>query len=112
MSMKEYEGRIGGLRDTPFGLTLSMIGGKWRLVILYHLVEHEAVRYNRLLRLSGIPHRTLNTQLREMEADGLVIRTEYPQKPLRVEYSLSPKGRSLYPIMEAMCTWGLQNAEA
>ena len=50
-------------------------------------------------------------QLKEMEADGLVIRTEYPQIPPRVEYSLSDKGRSLYPIMEAMCQWGRQYKE-
>lgn len=107
MSMKQYEGKITSLSDTPFGYTLSMIGGKWRLVILYWLVEYETIRFNELHRKIGsITFKTLSTQLKEMEADGLIIRHEYPQIPPKVEYSLSDKGRSLYPIMEAMCAWG------
>lgn len=109
MSIKEYEGKIKLLTDTPYGYTLTMIGGKWRLVILYWLIENEPVRYNELQRLIGtITPRTLSKQLREMEADGLIIRNEYAQIPPKVEYSLSEKGRSLYPIMEAMCMWGEQ----
>ena len=107
MSMKQYEGKIKLLTDTPYGYTLTMIGGKWRLVILYWLIEYETIRYNELQRLIGtITHRTLSIQLKEMEADGLIIRQEYPQIPPKVEYRLSEKGRSLYPIMEAMCKWG------
>ena len=107
MSMKKYAGKIKLLTDTPFGYTLSLIGGKWRLVIMYWLVEYEKVRYNELQRLIGaITYKTLSTQLKEMEADGLVIRKEYPQIPPKVEYSLSEKGQSLLPIMEAMCEWG------
>ena len=94
MSMEKYEKKIMSLTDTPFGYTLSMIGGKWRLVILYWLVEYE----------------TLSAQLKEMEADGLINRKEYPQIPPKVEYSLSGKGRSLLPIMEAMCQWGTDNS--
>lgn len=110
MSMKQYEGKITSLSDTPFGYTLSMIGGKWRLVILYWLVEYETIRFNELHRKIGsITFKTLSTQLKEMEADGLIIRQEYPQIPPKVEYSLSDKGRSLYPIMEAMCEWGSIN---
>lgn len=109
MSMKTYEGNIKVVTDTPFGYTLTMIGGKWRLVILYLLVEHDCIRYNELRRKIGsITYKTLSSQLKEMEADGLIIRTEYPQIPPKVEYSLSEKGRSLYPIMEAMCHWGEQ----
>lgn len=107
MSMKQYEGRIDSLEDTPFGYTLSMIGGKWRLVILYWLAEQETTRFNELHRRIGcITEKTLSTQLKEMERDGLVLRREYPQIPPKVEYSLSEKGRSLYPLMEAMCAWG------
>lgn len=107
MSMKKYEGKIKVLTDTPFGYTLSLIGGKWRLVIMYWLVEYDKVRYNELKRLIGaITYKTLSAQLKEMQEDGLVIRKEYPQIPPKVEYSLSEKGRSLLPIMEAMCDWG------
>lgn len=107
MSMKQFEGTIQSLTDTPFGYTLTMIGGKWRLVILYWLVEYEVVRFNQLQRLiGGITYKTLSAQLKEMEADGLILRTEYPQIPPKVEYRLTDKSRSLYPIMEAMCAWG------
>lgn len=107
MSMKQYQGKIKLLTDTPFGYTLSIIAGKWRLVILYWLVEYKIVRYNELKRLIGsITYKTLSVQLKEMEEDGLIIRKEYPQIPPKVEYSLSEKGKSLYPIMEAMCDWG------
>ena len=110
MSMKSYQGRITSLTDTPFGFTLSMIGGKWRLVILYWLVEYDSIRFNELKRKIGsITYKTLSTQLKAMENDGLIIRREYPQIPPKVEYSLSDKGRSLYPIMEAMCQWGEQH---
>lgn len=111
MTMEPYEKRIQSLTDTPFGYTLSMIGGKWRLVILYWLVEYEAIRFNELQRKIGtITYKTLSAQLKEMEADGLVLRKEYPQIPPKVEYSLSDKGRSLLPIMEAMCQWGLDHS--
>lgn len=107
MSMQRYEGGVESLTDVPFGYTLSMIGGKWRLVILYWLVEFEKIRFNELKRKIGnITYKTLSTQLKNMEKDGLIIRKEHPQIPPKVEYSLSEKGRSLYPIMEAMCNWG------
>ncbi len=110
MSMEKYEKKIMSLTDTPFGYTLSMIGGKWRLVILYWLVEYETLRFNELQRKIGtITYKTLSTQLKEMESDGLLIRKEYPQIPPKVEYSLSAKGRSLFPIMEAMCQWGTEH---
>lgn len=110
MSMEQFEKRIVSLTDTPFGYTLSMVGGKWRLVILYWLVEYGTLRFNELQRKIGtITYKTLNVQLKEMEADGLIIRREYPQIPPKVEYSLSEKGCSLLPVMEAMCQWGMEN---
>ncbi len=109
MSMEEFEKKIVSLQDTPFGYTLSVIGGKWRLVILYWLVEYQTLRFNELYRKIGtITYKILSTQLKDMETDGLIIRKEYPQIPPKVEYSLSDKGRSLYPIMEAMCQWGME----
>lgn len=111
MSMENFEKRIVSLTDTPFGYTLSMIGGKWRLVILYWLVDYEAIRFNELQRKIGtITYKTLSTELKGLEADGLIIRKEYPQIPPKVEYSLSDKGRSLLPIMESMCEWGKENS--
>ncbi|XEQ95524.1 putative HTH-type transcriptional regulator YybR [Sporomusa paucivorans] len=106
MSMREQR-PISSLKDTPFGYTLSMISGKWKMVILYWLVETQPIRYNELQRLIGtISHKTLSVQLKELENDGLITREEYPQIPPKVEYSLSEKGLSLYPLMELMCQWG------
>ncbi len=109
MSMKEFNS-IKKLDDTPFGYTLSVIGGKWKMVILYWLVEAQPIRFNELQRLIGtISYKTLSVQLKELEEDGIIIRKEYPQIPPKVEYSLSEKGLSLYPIMESICEWGEAN---
>lgn len=98
------------VNDTPFGYTLSVIGGKWKMVILYLLYHHKVIRYNELKRLIGkITYKTLSMQLKELEADNLIIRKEYPQIPPKVEYSLSTKGESLIPIMDSMCNWGVNN---
>ena len=95
------------ITDTPYGYTLSVIGGKWKMIILYLLYHHRVVRYNELKRLIGtITYKTLSVQLKELESDDLVDRKEYPQIPPKVEYSLSAKGESLIPIMDAMCDWG------
>ncbi|WP_435308805.1 winged helix-turn-helix transcriptional regulator [Sebaldella termitidis] len=109
MSMKDFK-NIKNLHDTPFGYTLSIIGGKWKMTILYWLFEVNTVRYNELKRLIGsISHKMLSSQLKDLEKDGLIIRKEYPQIPPRVEYSLTQKGRSLFPLMEEMCKWGEPN---
>lgn len=109
MSMKEYK-PIESLKDTPFGYTLSLISGKWKMVILYWIIEEQPIRYNELQRLIGtITYKTLSVQLKELESDGLIIRKEYPQIPPKVEYSLSERGLSLYPVLESMCKWGEKN---
>lgn len=107
MSGNSHIEKVKSITDKPYAYTLSVIGGKWKMIILYLLVDHEPVRYNELHRLVGaITYKTLSVQLKEMEADGLIVRREYPQIPPKVEYRLSEKGRSLHPIMEAMCYWG------
>ncbi len=94
--------------DTNFGYTLSMINGKYKLIIMYWLAFHRPImRYNELKRCLGtISHKTLSSTLKEMETDGLIIRKEYPQIPPKVEYSLSERGRTLIPILVSMCKWG------
>ena len=96
------------LRDTGFGYTLSLIEGKYKMIIMYWLAEYKPVmRYSELKRsLGNISHKTLSSTLKEMEADRLIIRKEYPQIPPKVEYSLSERGKSLIPILDAMCEWG------
>ena len=93
--------------DTGFSYTLSLISGKYKMVILYCLMEFQVVRYNELKRyIISISHKTLSNALKELEKDQLIIRKEYPQIPPKVEYSLSDKGQSLMQILDQLCIWG------
>ena len=93
--------------DTGFSYTLSLINGKHKMVILYCLMEFETVRFNEMKRyLKHVTDRTLSTNLKELEADALIIRKEYPQIPPKVEYSLSERGRSLMAVLDRLCEWG------
>ncbi|MBC5863385.1 helix-turn-helix transcriptional regulator [Flavobacterium sp. K77] len=87
-------------------LTMKYIGGKWKAVILIHLIEKK--RYNELRKeLSMVTERTISLQLKELEADGLVIRTVHTAKPpLKVEYELTDFGRTLIPLLTAIANWG------
>lgn len=90
-------------------VTLEVIGGKWKGIILWHLVQ-KTLRFSQLQRrLAGITQKMLTQQLRELEADGLVHRKVYPEVPPRVEYSLTEKGQSVSPILTLMCEWGQQH---
>lgn len=96
--------------DTGFSYTLSLISGKHKMVILYCLMEYEVVRFNELKRyLKNISDKTLSTNLKELESDRLIIRTEYPQIPPKVEYSLSARGKSLMVVLDQLCIWGEKN---
>lgn len=87
--------------------TLELIGGKWKLPILWHLADQEPVRYNALKRsVMGITNRMLNKCLKELEEKGLVTRAAYQEVPLRVEYSLTPRGQSLLPALRHLYAWG------
>ncbi|WP_338115300.1 helix-turn-helix domain-containing protein [Vandammella animalimorsus] len=98
---------LDAIEDSGVGYTLSLIGGKYKMVILYWLYREGVVRFNGLQRLiGGISYKTLSSTLKELERDGLIIRTEYPQIPPKVEYRLSDSGQSLIPILDAMCEWG------
>ena len=96
--------------DTGFFYTLSLISGKHKMVILYCLMEFQVVRFNELKRyLKTISDKTLSTSLKELEADRLIVRTEYPQIPPKVEYSLSQRGESLMAVLDQLCVWGMEN---
>ncbi len=89
-----------------FEVLVGMIGGKWKLRIIFFLAFHEKLRYGELRKLlHPVTHKMLSSQLKELQKDGLVIRTEYPQVPPKVEYSLSQMGRDLRPIVERLCDW-------
>lgn len=92
--------------NCPVSTTLNLIGGKYKALILWHLTKN-TLRFNEIKKL--IPEATpkmLTQQLRELERDKLLIRTVYPVVPPKVEYFLSEKGNSLFPILEAMYEWG------
>lgn len=92
--------------DCPVEVTLSIIGSKWKVLILRELYD-ETKRFSELGRnIPGITQKMLTQQLRQMEKDGIVNRKVYPVVPPRVEYSLSKTGKSLKPILNAMCRWG------
>lgn len=102
---------IVDLKDTGFGYTLSVIGGKYKIITLYWLLENEVMRFNELKRsILNISFKTLSVTLKEMEADGIVVRKEYPQIPPKVEYSLTNRGRSLISVIDTICEWGEMNS--
>lgn len=92
--------------NCPMEATLDLIGGKYKALILWHLIDN-TLRFNQISKL--IPQATpkmLTQQLRELEKDNLIIRTVYPVVPPKVEYSLSTFGKSITPILDTMCKWG------
>lgn len=95
----------------PTEQTLDLISGRWKVMVIYWLLKGDR-RFNRLQRdLTGITHRTLTKQLRELEADGLLERHDFSEIPPRVEYRLSLLGRSLEPILFAMHEWAVAHPQ-
>ena len=92
-------------------LTMKYIGGKWKAVILIHLVEKK--RYSELRKLLPmVTERTISLQLKELEEDGLITRKVFTSKPpLKVEYEMTEFGRTLIPLLKAMSDWGKETAE-
>lgn len=91
----------------PVEATLAVVGGRWKGVILFHLLDGTK-RFNELRRLlPAVTQRVLTLALRELEADGVLERTVYPEVPPRVEYALTELGRSLGPLLLDMRAWGL-----
>lgn len=98
--------------ETGFSYTMSLINGKHKMVILYCLMEFGRVRFNEMKRyLKNITDKTLSSNLKELEADRLIVRKEYPQIPPKVEYSLSPRGESLMKVLDQLCIWGSENRD-
>lgn len=92
----------------PVNYTLKIVGGRWKLAILWQLADQK-LRFGELKRKIGkISDKMLSQQLRELEADGIVNRKVYPEVPPKVEYSMTTKGRKLKPTLNAMLEWGLE----
>lgn len=98
------------LEDSGFAYTLSLISGKYKMAVLYSLSLYQVMRFNEMQRfIKTVSYKTLSSTLKELENDQLIVRTEYPQVPPKVEYRLSERGKSLLPILHDMCDWGEQN---
>ena len=96
----------------PFEYAISLIGGKWKPNILFWLWRRDVMRYNELKRsLTGITHKMLSNQLKELEQEDLIVRHEYPQVPPKVEYYLSERGKTLMPVLHELCKWGDEHLE-
>ena len=92
--------------NTPVELTLEVIGGKWKSVLVYHLLQGP-LRFSELKRLvPDITEKMLTQQLRELERVGVLTRTIFAEVPPRVEYRATAHGQTLQPVLEAMCAWG------
>lgn len=97
--------------NCPVAATLHLIGGKYKALVLWHLSD-KILRFGELRKL--VPEATpkmLTQQLRELELDELITRTVYPEVPPRVEYGLTERGKTLFPILEAMYLWGAKHLE-
>ena len=102
--------------DHPYGCsveaTLSVIGGRWKPVIIFNLLQNDILRFGESKKkITGITQRMLTNQLRELEKDQVVFRKVYAEVPPRVEYSLTDYGRTLEPIMIAMRNWGAEHMQ-
>ncbi|WP_182200174.1 winged helix-turn-helix transcriptional regulator [Paraliobacillus salinarum] len=90
---------------------LGILVGKWKPIIILHLLQHGTKRFNELKRaMPGITQKMLTKQLRELEEEDIIARVVYPQVPPKVEYSITSYGKTLEPILEAMHEWGTKHA--
>jgi len=97
--------------ECPVKHTLGIIGGKWKLRILSQLLKRDIARFNELKKqISGITNTMLSNSLNELEKDQLIIRNQYNEMPLRVEYELTDKGKSLLPLLYELSSWGKNQA--
>ncbi len=96
------------LEQCPVTAAMEVIGGKWKILII-HLINNDINRFGKMsMMLKDVSRQMLTTQLRDLEKDGVIYRVIYPEIPPRVEYFLTPKGKALVPVMEALKDWGLE----
>lgn len=100
---------VGKVGNCPVRITNQVIGGKWKPII-FNLIVHEVNRFGEMSHLvEGLSKKVLTTQLKELEADGLILRKVYDVLPQRVEYELTEKGRTFVPVIQEMCNWAIEN---
>ncbi|WP_411503505.1 winged helix-turn-helix transcriptional regulator [Brevibacillus centrosporus] len=105
--MQQEESQKRDIQNCPLTYAMNVIGGKWRLPIIWALWKNDTLRYNELKRrIDGITNMMLSQVLKEMEIAGLIVRKQYLEIPPRVEYSLTQEGKDLVPALEALARWG------
>lgn len=106
MAANKFQARDAMARCVPMSSLQAMLGGKWKLLILWYVAFYRVQRFGELLRrLDGITQSTLTKQLRELEADGLLHREIYQEIPPKVEYTLTELGQSFVPVLNQMLAW-------
>lgn len=111
--LKEFIEKNGGLGNCPAREMMDKLGDKWSLLIVLLLDEYGTMRFNQLNNLIGtISQKVLTGNLKDLEADGLITRVVFPEVPPRVEYTITPLGKSLVPVMNAFAQWSFQHIEA
>lgn len=109
MSEATFRTLCGKEYSCPIEITLDIIGGKWKPIIIWHLGQRGTQRFSEVRkRMPSITQKMLTQQLRELENDGVLLRKVYAQVPPKVEYTLTPTGRSLLPLLEQLGRWGQQ----
>ena len=107
--VKVKEGIVDDKGNCPVTPVMLMLQGKWKNQVLYELCVYEKVRFGQLKKdLPGITNTMLTSTLRELEADGLIVREQFNEIPPHVEYSFTQKGRDLYPLFYEMMNWGFE----
>lgn len=105
--MDKARDRLASRFECPLYSALAVLGGRWKPLILWHLVEDGPHRFLALQRkLEGVSKKVLSAQLKELEADGLIHKTVFGSIPPHTEYMVSPYGRSVRPVLDALCCWG------
>lgn len=97
---------------SPIEMTLDVVGGKWKPLIIYFLLKNEVMRFNQIQKaIPTATRRMITKHLRELEAHGIIHREVYDEVPPRVEYSLTDLGHTLMPVLDSMLEWGLRYIE-
>ena len=110
MSQNKFSGPEAMARCVPMSRLQSVLSGKWKILILWYVAFYKVQRFGQLLRrLDGVTQSTLTKQLRELEADGFLIRHDFHEVPPRVEYTLTELGRSFMDVIDYMKQWGDSN---
>jgi DNA-binding HxlR family transcriptional regulator len=105
--MDKARERLADRFECPLYCALSVLGGRWKPLILWHLVEEGPQRFLALQRrLDGVSKKVLSAQLKELEANGLVRKTVFESVPPHTEYSVTTYGESVRPVLDALCAWG------